>query len=339
MRYRPFGRTPFVVSELGLGCQSLGGGLYHRDDRESLRLLHEALEAGVTFYDASDHHSQGHTEELLGRAFRARRREVVIATKGGYLFSAAGALAMRARGIARPLGKLLRPLQRTLHRIKTSQVRHDFSPAYLRQAVDASLRRLQTDYIDLYQLYKPSQAVVEAGEFIPVLEQLKAQGKIRCYGVACATVEETSSALRHPGIASVQVAVNLLDQDALPTLVPRAQQQGVAVVARYPRARGLLTAAGEDLLADTSSYSREEMEDRRRRSHAFQCLVTERRTLAQAALQFVLQLPGIASVLPRAVTSRELAEHLGGLSAPPLTAEELRQIRAMSGSAGPQAAG
>lgn len=332
MKYRPLGQTSLVVSELGLGCQSIGGGLYHRNDRESIRMLHQALDGGVTFYDVSDHHSQGQAERLLGQAFRDRRRQVIVATKGGYLFSAAGTLAMRARSAIRPLAGLLRPLQRTLHRMKTTQVRHDFSPAYLRRAVDASLMRLQTDYIDLYQLYKPSEAVVEAGEFIPVLERLKAQGKIRCYGVACATVEETLPALKHPGISSVQVAVNLLDQDAMPTLIARAQKRGVAVVARYPRARGLLTAAGEDLLADTSSYSEEEAEERRRRAGALQFLVRERRTLAQAAIQFVLQLPGIASVLPRAVTCQELAEHLGALSAPALTQEEFQQIEGLCAS-------
>jgi len=339
MQYRPFGKTSLVVSELGLACPSIGGGLYHRDDHESLRMLHQALDGGVTFYDVSDHHSQGHAEELLGQAFRGRRRQVVIATKGGYLFSPTGTLAMRARFLARPLGALLRPLQRTLHRMKTAQVRHDFSPAYLQRALEASLRRLQTDYIDLYQLYKPSKAAVEAGEFIPMLEQLKAQGKIRYYGVACATVKETMPALEHSGISSVQVAVNLLDQDAIPTLIPRAQQQQVAVVARYPRASGLLTTAGEDLLADNSRFSQEEYAARRRRAQAFQFLANERRTLAQAALQFVLQLPGIASVVPRAVTRSELAEHLGALSAPPLTAEELRRIHAMNGSAALQVAG
>ena len=329
MEYRSFGTTGLRVSALGLGCHTIGGGLYHRDDRESIRMLHQAFDAGVNFFDVSDHHSQGHAERLIGRAFRGRRDRAILATKTGYRFAPAGVFALQMRSLLRPASRLLRPWQRQLHRLKASQVRYDFSPQHIRRAIEASLVRLQTEYVDLYQLYKPSRSIVEAGGFIDVLEELKAKGKIRHYGLAPATAEDALPAFKHPGISSVQVAVNLLDQEALPALIPCAQRQGVAVVARYPRACGLLTSAGFDLMGDTSQYSEQEHAQRVRRAQAFRVLVRPDRTLAQAALQFVLQIPGIASLVPRAVTCTELAENLGALSAPPLNADELRQIAAL----------
>jgi len=327
MEYRPLGATDLRVSAIGLACHTIGGGLYHRDDRESIRMLHQALDAGVNFFDVSDHHSQGHAERLIGQAFRGRRNKATLATKTGYSFAPAGTFALSMRSVLRPVSVLLRPLQRKLHKFKTSQVRYDFSPQHIRQAVEASLVRLQTDHIDLYQLYKPSVSIVEAGEFIGVLDELKKAGKIRHFGVACATVQDSMAAFKHRGIASVQVAINLLDQEALPALLPMAARQGVGIVARYPRACGLLTTAGSDIMGDTSQYSQEDYARRVQKAQAFRVLVTPNRTLAQAAIQYVLQIPGIASAIPRAVTCKELTENLGALTAPPLTAQELELSR------------
>jgi aryl-alcohol dehydrogenase-like predicted oxidoreductase len=201
-------------------------------------------------------------------------------------------------------------------------------------AVDASLARLQTDYIDLYQLYKPSRSVVESGAFLEVLEEIKASGKIRHYGLACATVDDTMPGLGHPGISAVQVAVNLLDQDACSSLIPTAGRQGVAVVARYPRAAGMLTTAGWDVTGDTSQFSEEEFARRQRRAQSFRFLVRPDRTLAQAALQFVLQLRGISTLVPRAVSCDELSENLGALNAAPLSSADLSTIEELCGPAG-----
>ena len=327
MEYRALGATDLKVSAIGLACHTIGGGLYHRDDGESIRMLHQALDSGVNFFDVSDHHSQGHAERLIGQAFHGRRDKVILATKTGYSFAAAGTFALSIRSLLRSVSLLLRPLQRRLHKFKTSQVRYDFSPEHIRQACDASLARLKTDYIDLYQLYKPSASIVEAGEFIGVLDELKKAGKIRHYGVACGTVQDSMAAFKHRGIESVQVAINLLDQDAVPTLLPTAARQGVGVVARYPRAAGLLTTAGSDIMGDTSQYSEEEYARRVRKAQVFRALVKPNRTLSQAAIQFVLQIPGVASAIPRAMTCKELAENLGALAAPPLTAQELEFSR------------
>jgi hypothetical protein len=130
MKQRRLGTTELLVSELGLGCQSLGGGLYHRDDEESARTIRAAIDADINFFDVSDHHSQGIAERVLGRACRSRRQDIYITTKAGYRYSQVGNISLRARYYLKPLRSLLRPLKRPLHLFRASQGRYDFRPDY-----------------------------------------------------------------------------------------------------------------------------------------------------------------------------------------------------------------
>ena len=109
-------------------------------------------------------------------------------------------------------------------------------------------------------------------------------------------------------------------------LLPLVQEKRVAVIARHPRAIGLFTDSQGDIMGDTSAYSRREFEERTKRAKAFWFLIKEGRTMAQAAIQFVLQLQGVSVVLPRAVNRKQLEENLGALTTPPLTKEELESI-------------
>lgn len=330
MNYRLFGKTDLKVSELGLGCQSLGGGLYYRDDQESIRTLHQALDSGINFYDTSDHYSQGASERLIGRAFKGRRGRVIIATKAGTLYSSIGSLALRMRPLLRPMSRFLHSMKISLHLMRASQKHSDFSAEYLTKAVHESLKRLQTDYLDLFQLHKPPSSILEKGDFCETLEKLKAQGKIRYYGVSCATVHDALICLKYPGIYSVQVTINLLDKEAIKKVLLHAQENKVAVIVRNPRAQGHLTSALSDIMAETYAENQKEVEDRINRAKKFQFLINKNRTLAQAALQFVLKLEGVSTVLPRVINRQQLEENLGSLNAPPLTEEELMKIYSMN---------
>jgi aryl-alcohol dehydrogenase-like predicted oxidoreductase len=155
MKYRRFGSTDLDVSVIGLGCQSLGGGLYHRDHAQSERVLMEAFEAGVTLFDVSDHHTLGETERLLGRTLKGVRDRVVLTTKAGYQYAPAARVALRLRSTLRPISRVLRPAKNSLHRFRLAQGRFNFEPRYLMTAVENSLRRLRTDRLDLFQFYKP----------------------------------------------------------------------------------------------------------------------------------------------------------------------------------------
>jgi len=176
-------------------------------------------------------------------------------------------------------------------------------------------------------MHKPPTPLLEAGVFCEVLERLKAQGKLRYYRVSCETVAQAVLCLRHPGIASVQVGLSLLDLEAVAELLPRARAQGLAVIARNSRAQGLLTEVHHDITAEeTAAQTRDALEERTRRARGFRSLVKADRTLAQAAIQFVLQLPGVSTTIPRAVNQAQLQEHLGALRAPALTQAELGRI-------------
>ena len=326
MRVNRLGQTDLRVSELGLGCQSLGGGLYYRSRKESLALVHRALDEGVTFFDTADHYSQGLSEQWLGAALGGRRHEVVLATKAGTYYTPLGASAARLRPLLRPAGRWLRPLKIHFHRLRATQKRQDFSTGYLREAVEVSLRRLNTDYLDLFQLHKPSPAEFRAGAWRDVLQRLQAEGKIRYYGISCATVEDALLCLDIPDIAAVQVGISLLDQEAIGEFLPRARDRGLGVIARNPRAQGHLTSERGDIMAETYAKSRAEVAAKQQRAGQFAFLVNERRPLEQAALQFVLQLPGVACAIPRAVNVRQLLVNLGALHAATLRAEELARL-------------
>lgn len=335
MHYETLGATDLKVSEIGLGCQSLGGGLYYRNDAESVRTLQQALAAGVNFFDVSDHHTQGVAEEMLGKAFRGHRDKVIISTKAGYCYSRLGSLSLKARQFIRPVSVVLRPFKRSLHLMRASQGRYNFAPGYISQAIENSLRRLQTDYIDLYQLYKPAVDIMQKNEFLDTLgslEDLQQRGKIRYYGIACQWVEEALHCLGLSGISSVQVAVNLIEPEATEALIPRARERRIAVIARHPKAIGLLTNVGRDLMGDTSYYD-QQREDRDSQAKAFRFLIGRNRSLAQAAIQFVLGLPGIATVIPRAVNRKELEENLESLNVAPLTDAERTRITALQSAA------
>lgn len=340
MKYRRFGATELQVSEIGFGGQSLGGGLYHRDDREAIATLRAALDAGITFYDTADHYSEGRSEALIGKAFQGRRHRVVIATKAGTRFSGIGQVALGLRPLLRPVSRWLRPSKIYLHQLRTTQKQGDFSSAHLRRALEASLRRLKTDYVDVFQLHKPPPSLLDDGAWCETMERFKTEGKIRHYGVAChhgpSMVDDALRCLRLPGIASVQVSINLVEQRAVASVLPLAQTRGVAVLVRNPRDQGHLTAAGSDIMAETYSQSPGEVAQRMERARRFRFLAGPRRTLAQAALQFLLQLDGVTTVLPRLFRRQDLAEVLGTLAAEPLRPEELSRIAALTT---PQTAG
>ena len=330
MKYNNFGNTDLKVSELGLGCQSMGGGLYYRDDNESIKTLHKAFEYGINFYDISDHHSLGNSEKLLGRAFSDRRNKVIITSKAGLIYSQPVSFALRMRPLIRTVSNLLLTLNSALHFFRASQLRFNYSSEYITQAVEKSLIRLQTDYLDLFQLYKPSALIIKRGEFIDTLEKLKTQGKIRYYGITCLTVDDAILCLKFPNISSLQVAISLIDQEAITKLLPLVQEKNLGLISRHPRAIGLFTKNKDDIMGDSSVFSKEEFEIRKKKAAKFQFLVKENRTIAQASIQFILQLNGISVTLPRAVNRDELDENVGSLTAAPLTNDELKKIYSLA---------
>lgn len=332
MIHRPLGQTGLEVSAIGLGCQSLGGGLYHRDDAEALRLVRRAVELGVTFFDTADHYSQGRSETVLGRALAGLGGQVVIATKIGTSFPAGTRAALAMRDLVRPVGTALRPLRKLLQRYRFRQGRSDFSADAIRRSVEASLGRLRVEAIDLLQFHKPDAATMRAGMLFETAARLQAEGKVRHYGVACVDLDDALVAVEHPGVATVQIAINCLEPAGLDRLTDAAAARGVAVIGRNPRAIGLLTDAHEETMGDASAYGPHHA-TRLAAARSLRGLIRPDRTLAQAAIRHAVELQGVASVLPRAVTRAELEANLASLKVPPLTPADqalIAQAQAMT---------
>jgi aryl-alcohol dehydrogenase-like predicted oxidoreductase len=218
---RPLGRSGIDVSALGFGCWAIGGewqgadgqplGWGKVDDEESVRAIRRALDLGVTFFDTADTYGAGHSERVLGRALGKRRADVVVATKWGNIFDEE---------------------TRTL-------TGGDDSPAYARRALTASLRRLDTDYVDLYQLHLSDADPLRAAELRDTCEEFVREGLIRAY--AWSTDDPVRAAVFALGehCAAVQHELNVL-RDA-PGMLALCEEWGLASINRSPLAMGLLT--------------------------------------------------------------------------------------------------
>jgi aryl-alcohol dehydrogenase-like predicted oxidoreductase len=216
------------------------------------------LEAGINLYDTADMYSQGESEQLIGAAFRDQRDKVFIATKGGYCLPGRRKMIARIKPLVRPLVKAMGLKRERLPASVSGSISQNFEPGYLQSAVEASLRRLRTDYIDLYQLHSPPPSVILRDDWCEALQLMKDQGKIRAFGIAADSPADAATAVSRGGISSVQVPFGLLDPEALTEVFPSASASGIGVIARGCFGGGLLkeTLSPEELKAKTEKWER-----------------------------------------------------------------------------------
>ncbi|MGD2113281.1 MAG: aldo/keto reductase [Gammaproteobacteria bacterium] len=310
MNYRDLGRTGLRVSELGMGCSGIGRTLYRRDDRESLATLLESLDRGVNLFDTAPGYSSGECERLIGTAFRGRRDQLVIASKAGTTATAIGRLAKRGKHLLRPVRHLLRPVQTRLPRLYLAQRRVDFSRDFITRSLEASLKRLQTDYLDLLFLHHPTDAVLEEAGFRETMLALKQAGKIRHWGVSADTPQQAMLCLAVPGIEVIQLDISLLSETPLTAFLSRAREQNVGVVARKVLGQGLLAQAGGQTKADRWELDGQRLQERRRRAVQLASRQGGERSLLQAALLYVRGLEDVASAVVGYSTRRHLRENI-----------------------------
>jgi aryl-alcohol dehydrogenase-like predicted oxidoreductase len=312
VRIQAFGSTELRVSNLGFGCARIGG-IFQAGGGGFIDLLSAAYDAGITFFDTADMYSQGESETLLGRAFRGKRDRIVIASKAGYVLPGRRRLLARVKPLLRPLLRRLPIRREHLPAAVRGTVMQDFSPAYLERAVEGSLRRLRTDYLDLLQLHSPPADVIAAGAWLPALERLKRAGKVRYFGVACDSVEAGMAALAHP-ISSLQFVVNLLNRGAAEELLPRARAQGVGFIARECLANGLLVKRAEQIDWTKYGSSPEERAAHQANVEALRArAAAEGRPLAALALEYVGGLDGVSVALVGASRTEQLRDLLSQL--------------------------
>jgi aryl-alcohol dehydrogenase-like predicted oxidoreductase len=312
---RAFGKTDLMVSEFGLGCARIGG-IFQGDTRGFVRLLSAARDAGINFFDTADMYSQGESEALIGRAFRGVRDRVVIASKAGYSLPKRRRFAARLKPLLRPAIRLLGIRRDRLPASARGALAQDFSPAYLRAAIEGSLRRLRTDYLDVFQLHSPPADVVERGEWEPALEALKRAGKIRHYGVSCDSIEAGLAALRYPGVSSLQFPLNLFEPGAVDALLPQLRTKGVAGIARECLANGIFAKKAEEV--DLTSYCQSPEERKLREDLLADCrrrAIENRSSITRIALDYVSKTEGVTVALvgARSVDQlRGLLAHIAG---------------------------
>lgn len=311
MKYRMLGNSGLLVSEIGFGCWGIGGD--HQGavaygptrDEDSLRALYSAFERGVNFFDTSDLYGHGHSEYLLGKAFHALRSKVLIASKGGMSSS-------------ENTGKVL--------------------SSSLRTSLEHSLRRLGTDYVDLYQLHSPSlPALEEDTELFPLLEQLRLEGKIRAYGISVRTPEDGLEVVRKYPCSCLQVNFSLFDQRGLENgLLEFCADRQVGVIGRTPLCFGYLTGhyTGDE------SFPGSDHRNRWSRSQVNKWVVTQKKFLSfiprdgkwtptQFALRFCLSYKAVSTVIPGMLLESHVNENCGASDGGPLPRHVLEDIRSV----------
>jgi len=306
MNHRSLGDTGLHVSEIGFGTWGLGGdsggavAYGPASDETSRASLSTAFDLGVNFYDTADLYGFGHSEELLGEMFSRRRDQVIIATKAGFVDAA----------------------------------KQDFSPAHLRRALEASLRRLRTDYVDLYQLHSPAVATLrEQPEILALLAELRASGKIRAWGVSARSPEEARLAIEDFHAPCIQVNFNLTDQRAVTNgLLELCRQRRVGVIVRTPLCFGFLTGKykADNPFAATdhrSRWSPEQLQRWQQANDIFQFLfeANPSNTPAQIALRFCLSFPAVSTIVPGMLTEAHVHENTNASALGPLPPEQLQR--------------
>jgi aryl-alcohol dehydrogenase-like predicted oxidoreductase len=316
---RVLGRTGLRVSEIGFGGWAIGGNAFGNsygptDDAESKRAVRRAYDLGCTFFDSADVYGHGHSEEVLGEVLQGVRDKIIVATKVGGNFYNRDVHPLLVERVAQTVGRPLDEIERGA----TLPVTHDvnFTAPYVRFAVERSLARLRTDYIDLLQLHNPPINVISTMETYEVLEQLKREGLIRFYGVSVHPPEEGIAAVNATMPDTVQIVHNLARREAEDAFFPAAHAANVGVIVREPLANGFL--AGK--YAPDSTWERGDIRARMPRPYVAQLAALGQRvkelaeksglSAAQLALKFVLDRTDIACAIVGMKTVQQVDDNL-----------------------------
>jgi aryl-alcohol dehydrogenase-like predicted oxidoreductase len=316
MRFRSYKNTDLTVSEIGFGLWTISTGWWGNfTEGEAIALMHKAFDLGITLFDAADTYGNGLSEDLIAKAFPNQRDEIAIATKVGYDFVHHG--EARGRG------------QR--------EIPQDFSPVAVTRAMEAALKRLKTDHVDLLQLHNIRMDQVYDDGLWKTLEQLKRAGKVRYYGIALGPaigwLYEGVNCIRERDITSVQHIYNMLEQHpgrALHEAAKEAEKDTMFLI-RVTHSSGML----EGKYTTETVFPPNDHRSHRPRSwllngikkvEELRFLENPDRTLGQAALQWLLADDRVASTLPNIYNEEQLIEFAKAPESPPLTLEELDKI-------------
>ncbi len=315
MEQRRLGRTGRDVSVVGLGCWQLGADWGAVSEADAMSVLHAAVDAGVTLLDTADVYGDGRSEQLIGRLLRERPGAgVTVATK---------------------VGRRADPHTASAYTLEQ-----------LRAWVDRCRRNLGVETLDLVQLHCPPAAVYADDEAFDALATLAATGDISAYGVSVETVDEALQAISRPGVASVQIILNVFRRKPLERVLPAAVAAGVGIIARVPLASGLLSGSYDE----RTTFAADDHRNYNRSGAAFDvgetfsgvpydvgvqaarevaALTPTGASTAQVALRWVLDRPGVTAVIPGARTAEQARANAAAASRAPLAAAEQEALRAI----------
>ena len=312
-----------------MGCVNLGSATATASTRDHIRLVQSAIDGGVTVLDTADAYGNGSSERIVGRAIRGRRDSVTISTKGGYVFRERAPLEQSLRRVT---GAALRRVgcERATRSVsdgagvRSTYQHQDFSPTHLRVALERSLRRLQIDCVDVYQLHGPRAAPDDVYDnLFGELEALREAGKVRRFGVGAESVPMAERWVTAAGVDVVQLPFGVLDPEAAMSVLPAARERGVDVWARAVLGGGVLAAA----IADPHSAARH---DKARLVEGLTRVAAESSIrLDELAIRWVAVHPGIATALLGMSSLDHLHRNLAIAMLPPLPDDVATAIDAL----------
>jgi aryl-alcohol dehydrogenase-like predicted oxidoreductase len=280
MKLRPFGDTGMNVSEIGLGAWQLANPDWGVDSKsEALRIIQKSLEAGCKFFDTAPGYGGGRSEELLGEGLKSVRKDIILCTKFGHT----------ALGVT------------------------DFNTDAIRPSIEASLRRLQTDYLDIVLMHNPPREMMDgrvASQYAE-FERLRAEGKIREYGVSLDWREEVDMVVDTTKSKALEVFFNALYQEPRPAF-QKAYENGVGIIVKVPLDSGWLAGRyrkGHQFDDIRKRWPPEVIERRSELVEQFAALVPEGTSMAHAALQFILAQPQVSTIIPGAKSAEQALDN------------------------------
>lgn len=313
MNHRTLGKTNYNISEISLGTWQVGGKWGTPFDHDLAdKILNTAVDQGVNFIDTADVYGGGESEKAIGRLVRNRSERIYVATK---------------------CGRQLNP--------HTSEA---YQPAALRQFVEDSLRNMQLDTLDLMQLHCPPTDVYYRPEIFGLFDRLKEEGKIQHLGVSVERVEEGLKAIAYPNISAVQIIFNMFRHRPSELFFREAKAKNMGIIVRVPLASGLLTGKftenSEFLEGDHRHFNREgeafdkgetfsgvDYETGLKAVAALEERFPSKSPLAQLALRWVLMFDGVSTVIPGASRPEQIQSNVAVSALPPLTVEEMAEVR------------
>jgi aryl-alcohol dehydrogenase-like predicted oxidoreductase len=313
MRHHAFGRTPFVVTDVGFGAWQIGGAWGDVSEADGRAALNAALDAGMTFIDTADVYGEGRSEKIIADVLKSRGGErPMVATKAGRRLS--------------------------------PHVADGYTKANLEGFIDRSLKNLGVDSLDLVQLHCPPVEVLYRPDVFEGLNDLQTAGKIKGYGVSVATVEEGLKAIEFPGVVSIQIIYNILRQRPSELFFQEARRRQIAVIVRVPLASGLLSGK---ITRDTK-FASDDHRNFNRNGESFDVgetfagvpfevglqaveevrkLVPAGASMAAFALRWILMDDAVTVVIPGARNAEQAKANAGAADLAPLSADVMTATR------------